>query len=126
MRIAVASNGLDVSQYFERCTNYNYFTITNGELTDYRNLPILCQQSSSAIDILAELEVDILIVGCLTKSNRTKFEECGISVLCGAKGNAKQTIEDYMAKAFIACDGSCDESPDDIDGGIDISLLDVS
>lgn len=126
MRIAVASAGLEVSEYFESCTNYNYFTITNGELTDYRNLPILDRKSTSAIDILTELDVDILIVGCLKKSNRIKFEEYGISVLCGAKGNAKQTVEDYMTETFIACDGSCDEPTDETYEAIDIELLDVS
>lgn len=109
MRIVVASNGLDVSPYFESCSNYNYFTLENGELVDYRNLPILNPQDHSVIDILKELDVDTIIVGCLKKSSRDFLESVGITVLCGAKGDAKKTIESFMDDTFIACDGSCDE-----------------
>ena len=109
MRIAVASNGLEVSPYLESCTNFNYFILTNGELVGYRNLPILAQNKHSTLEILKELGIDTLIVGCLKKSSRQLLEQNDITVLCGAKGDAKQTIEDFMTDTFIACDGSCDE-----------------
>lgn len=109
MRIAVASNGLDVSPYFESCTNYNYFMLENGKMVDYRNLPILPQLSYSPVDVLTELEIDTIIVGCLKKSSRAVLENNGITVFCGAKGNAKQTVENLMDETFISCDASCDE-----------------
>lgn len=112
MRIAVASNGLEVSPYLETCTNYNFFTLANGELIGYRNLPILDQNNHSAIEILEEVGIDTLIVGCLKKGNRKILEQSGITVLCGAKGDAKQTVEDYLADTFIACDGSYSQPQD--------------
>ncbi len=39
MRIAVASEGLDVSSHFGCCTNFNFYQVENGELVDSRNLP---------------------------------------------------------------------------------------
>ena len=39
MRIAVASEGLDVSKHFSSCTNFNFYKVENNELVDSRNLP---------------------------------------------------------------------------------------
>lgn len=119
MKIAVASNGLEVSPYLETCTNYNCFTLTQGEMVGYRNLPILDMSNHSPLDLLTELGIDTLIVGCLKKNNREILEQSGITVLCGAKGDAKQTVEDFMTDTFIACDGSCDEQHEEEEALLD-------
>lgn len=109
MRIAVASDGLEVAPYLESCTNYNCFKVSNGRLVDYQNLPILDTQSLSLADLFKELGIDVLIVGCLQKPTRKVLENHGITVLCGAKGEAKHVVENYLTETFISCDGSCDE-----------------
>ncbi|MGI6104583.1 MAG: NifB/NifX family molybdenum-iron cluster-binding protein [Raoultibacter sp.] len=108
MNIAVASNGLEVSPYFECCTNYNYFTIDQGMVKDYRNFPILAQQSLSPINILRELGIDVVIVGCVKNTNRALIEELGIEVVCRKKGEAKEAVEDYLSEEDIFDDSLCD------------------
>lgn len=109
MKIAVASNGLEVSPYFECCTNYNFFVIDNGMIMDYRNFPILIQQGLSAIGVLRELDIDIIIVGCMKITNREQIENAGIEVVCGGKGDAKVVVEDYLSEEYIRSNSYCEE-----------------
>ena len=42
MRIAVASNGLDVSTHGGRCTDYTCYTVTRGVIAQCQNFPNPC------------------------------------------------------------------------------------
>lgn len=110
MKIAVASNGLDVSSYFESCTNYNCYTIENGGIISCRNFPVLRSQNSVVAETLYDLGVDIILVGCISEANKRRLESSGWTVLPGVCGNAKQSVEAYLTDTFIACDESCDEA----------------
>ena len=109
MRIAVASNGLNVASSLETCTNYNYFTLNKGELVAYQNIPLLAHKHRSAVEFLKDVQIDTLIVGCLKNSDRQLLEQHGICIFCGAKGDAKQAIETYLSDLFMACDSTWDE-----------------
>ena len=109
MKIAVASEGLEVSPYFESCTNYNCFIIENGTITDYRNLPIQSFQNGKAVTVLSDLGIDTIIVGCINDQSLAFLVGQGLTVFAGAMGNAKAAVEAYITNTFIACDESCDE-----------------
>ena len=107
MKIAVASKGLEVAPHFESCTNYNCYTVRNGKITSYGNMPLLEQQNLSVLGLLRELEIDVLIVGSLRKESLALLEKNGIIVLQEAKGSSKQIVEDYLSDTFFSCDNSC-------------------
>ncbi|MCL2889068.1 MAG: hypothetical protein FWE65_01450 [Eggerthellaceae bacterium] len=109
MKIAVASEGLEVCSYFENCTNYNCFTVENGTITDYRNLPIQSLQDGKAAAVLCELGIDTVIVGCIGENSTAVLAEFGLAVFAGAIGDAKEAVNAYITNTFIASDESCDE-----------------
>ena len=109
MIIAVASDGLEVSSYFERSTNYNCFTIENGTITDYRNLPGQTLQNNKAAEILRELGIDVVIVGCISAPSLASLDDQGLTVFAGAMGDAQAAVNAYITNTFISTDDSCDE-----------------
>ncbi|MDR0515010.1 MAG: hypothetical protein LBG81_07615 [Coriobacteriaceae bacterium] len=113
MNIAVASLGLEVSSYFENCTNYNCFTVEEGRISTYRNLPILPFGTPGAAQACAQtlhdLDVDTVIVGCINPQAKLILENEGLVVFSGAIGDAQRAAEAYITNTFIASDESCDE-----------------
>ena len=66
MRIAVASEGLDVSKHFSSCTNFNFYKVENNELVDSRNLPSQEHLCGSQANFLRQIEVRVLICGTIS------------------------------------------------------------
>lgn len=96
MRIAVASEGLDVSSHFSCCTNFNYYKIENGEMVDSRNLPSQGHLCGSQANFLRQIDVKILICGSISKKETETMENAGIKVIPGASGRAFQVVADYL------------------------------
>ena len=67
MRIAVASEGLDVSKHFSSCTNFNFYKVENNELVDSRNLPSQEHLCGSQANFLRQIEVRVLICGTISE-----------------------------------------------------------
>jgi len=109
MKIAVASEGLEVAPYFEGCTNYNCFTIENGTITNYRNLPNQAFPDGKAVAVLSGLGIDTIIVGRISKRSMDFLKGQDFTVFPGALGGAKEAVEAYITTTFMACDESCDE-----------------
>lgn len=96
MRIAAASEGLDVSSHFSCCTNFNYYKIENGEMVDSRNLPSQGHLCGSQANFLRQIDVKILICGSISKKETETMENAGIKVIPGASGRAFQVVADYL------------------------------
>ena len=96
MRIAVASEGLDVCSHFSCCTNFNYYKIENGEMVDSRNLPSQGHLCGSQANFLRQIDVKILICGSISKKETETMENAGIKVIPGASGRAFQVVADYL------------------------------
>lgn len=112
MRIAVASEGLDVSSYFERCTSFTIYTINCGIITECQNIPNPLLSYGSLASLLLELEVDTVIAGCMERSSSQALTEAGIEVVFGVVGTARAATEAYLAKTLISSDEWCDYDED--------------
>jgi predicted Fe-Mo cluster-binding NifX family protein len=96
MRIAVASEGLDVSSHFSSCTNFNFYKVENNELVDSRNLPSQEHLCGSQANFLRQIEVRILICGTISQRDIEIMNKAGITVVTGASGNALHAADDYL------------------------------
>ncbi|WP_139653446.1 NifB/NifX family molybdenum-iron cluster-binding protein [Raoultibacter phocaeensis] len=108
MRIAVASEGLDVSPYFEHCTSFTFYTIDCGIIAECQNMPNPQLPSGSLASLLVELEVDVLIAGCIKRTSIHALMEADIEVVSGVVGTARAATEAYLAQTLIGCDEWCD------------------
>lgn len=96
MRIAVASEGLNVAACFGLCSNFNCFTVEEGEIIDYRNLAVGASHHSSAVDLLCDLGLDVVFVDSISKRAEDAFSACGITVLKHVSGDSKLVVEEYL------------------------------
>ena len=96
MRIAVASEGLDVCSHFSCCTNFNYYKIENGEMVDSRNLPSQGHLCGSQANFLRQIDVRILICGSISNKDIKSMETAGIQVISGVSGRAIQATDAYL------------------------------
>lgn len=99
MRIAVASEGLDVSKHFSCCTNFNYYKVEDGALVDSRNLPSQGHLCGSQANFLRQIEVKVLICGSISPAEVETMERAGITVVPGASGRAIKAADDYLHSA---------------------------
>ena len=95
MRIAVASEGLDVSKHFSSCTNFNFYKVENNELVDSRNLPSQEHLCGSQANFLRQIEVRVLICGTISERDIEIMNKAGITVVTGASGRALKAADAY-------------------------------
>ena len=98
MRIAVASEGLDVSSHFGCCTNFNFYQVENGELVDSRNLPSQGHLCGSQANFLRQIEVKVLLCGTISEIDAESMKAAG-TVVQGAKGRAITAADNYLKQA---------------------------
>ena len=97
MRIAVASQGLDVSPHFGSCTNFNYYKVENNQLVDSRNLPSSGHLCGSQANFLRQIEVKVLLCGAISPHDKEQMERAGITVISGVSGRATEAAMAYLA-----------------------------
>ena len=99
MRIAVASEGLDVCRHFGCCTNFNYYKVENGQLVDSRNLPSQGHLCGSQANFLRQIEVKVLLCDTISPKDAANMEQAGITVVPGYSGRALTAAESYVSAA---------------------------
>lgn len=106
MRIAVASDGLEVSKLAGACSSYTCYTVDRGVVTSCQNTPNPCLSAELTADYLQKLGVDVLISQNIEPELKKKLKRRGIEVVTDAKGPAKKAAEDFLVRFFSGDDGS--------------------
>ena len=96
MIIAIASDGLDVSRHFGRCSSYSCYTVEDGSVVGFQNMPNLSRPCSEMAPLLREVDVDVLIAGNIGASAKEAFDHAGIAVVTGASGPVREALEAYL------------------------------
>ncbi|MEG0375846.1 MAG: NifB/NifX family molybdenum-iron cluster-binding protein [Raoultibacter sp.] len=108
MRIAVASEGLDVSPYFEHCASFTIYTIDCGIIVECQNMPNPQLAASRLAQLLRDLEVGVLIVGCIEQDVAAKLQATELELVYGVMGTARAATEAFLARTLIGTDEWCD------------------
>lgn len=117
MRIAVASQGLDVAARFEQCESYMCYTVNHGIIAECQNMPNLNMAYQELAQLLCELDVCTLIVGAIPFDTARIFCSSDVEVVAGAEGSARTVVEQYLTKTLIGVDEMChDEAEEDYVG----------
>ena len=111
MRIAVASDGLDVSLHGNRCESYMCYTVDRGIITECQNTPNPCFPPKPTAELFKQLGVSVFIVHVLDPAFRAAFEAAGIDVVTDSFGSTHRAVESYLASMFLGDDPSSDDDP---------------
>lgn len=107
MRIAVASEGLEVSPYFGQCASYMCYTVERGVIVECQNMPNPRIPLVELVRLLHELDVRTLIVGRIEYDAADLLCHSDIEVVAGAKGSAREVVQAYLTRTLIGVDELC-------------------
>lgn len=97
MKIAVAADQGMVTEHFGHCEGFMIFEIEGKEIIKEEMTPNPGHRPGFLPVFLHEKGVEIIISGGMGGGAVDLFNEKGIRVIVGAKGEAKEVVEKYLS-----------------------------
>ena len=108
MKIAIAIDGIEVSQHFGHCDSFVIYEIADGKVKDQ----IMVTNPGHVPGVLPKMLIDrgvtCLIAGGLGSNAQKIFREAGINLVVGARGEAEEVIRRYLEGNLDEGENSCD------------------
>lgn len=99
MRIAVTSDGKNVSSHFGKTIKFVIFEIFKGKTRGKLLIDVSASGGHDAlIYILKNEGVQVLLCGEITEKIKVELENQGIEVISGLKGNIISVLKGYMRR----------------------------
>jgi len=105
MKIAVASEKEIVTEHFGHCESFSIFDAENNQIVKSESIPNPGHKPGFLPNFLNDMGVNVIISGGMGGGAVEIFNEKGIEVITGAKGNAKAAAELYL-KGMLKSTGS--------------------
>ncbi|MEA5019522.1 MAG: NifB/NifX family molybdenum-iron cluster-binding protein [Gordonibacter sp.] len=107
MRIAVASEGLEVAPRFGQCSSYMCYNVECGVIVDCQNMPNPGMPAQKLASLFDEFGVDVLIVNTIEYDVANVFCRAGIEVIAKAHGTAREVAQSYLTRTLTGVDDLC-------------------
>lgn len=107
MRIAVASEGLEVAHRFGQCASYMCYTVDCGIIVECQNMPNVSLPIGKLVELLCELDVGVLIVDTIEYDIANAFCRAGVEVIAGAQGATREVAQAYLSRTLSGVDEVC-------------------
>lgn len=109
MKIAVASENEMVTEHFGHCVNFNIFEADNGQIITSESIPNPGHRPGFLPVFLNDMGVNVVISGGMGGGAIDIFNEKGIEVIVGARGYAKNAVEQYLLGNLQSTGSVCHE-----------------
>ncbi|MEQ8175608.1 MAG: iron-sulfur cluster carrier protein MrpORP [Syntrophomonadaceae bacterium] len=109
MRIAVASENDMVTEHFGHCLNFNIFEAQNNQIINGQSIPNPGHKPGFLPNFLYDLGVKVIISGGMGASAIDIFNEKGIEVIVGARGEARTAAQQYLDGVLKSTGSVCHE-----------------
>lgn len=96
MKIAVASENKIVTEHFGHCINFNIFETENNEIVKVDSIPNPGHKPGFLPNFLNDMGVNVVISGGMGAGAIEIFNEKGIEVIVGARGQAEEAVVAYL------------------------------
>ncbi len=107
MKIAIASEGLEVAPRLKQCASYMCYTVDLGVIVECQNLPNLGFSTSELIPFFEETGVDVLIAGAVEYDTANALCHAGVEVIAGAQGPTCEVARAYVSRTLSGVDELC-------------------
>ena len=97
MRIAVASEGLEVAPYFGHCSSFTCYKIDRGMIVDCQNMPNPGISPRKLAPVLHDLGVRVIITGFIERDAADALRAEGIEVVPNKRGTARDAAQTFLA-----------------------------
>ena len=109
MRIAVASEGVNVTEHFGHCEGFIVFDTENGAITREEMVPNPGHRPGFLPNFLADRGVKVIISGGMGGGAIDIFNERDVEVIVGASGAARNAVESYLKGELLTTGSVCHE-----------------
>ena len=109
MRIAVASEGSNVTEHFGHCENFNLFDVENNQIVNRTSIPNPGHKPGFLPNYLNDIGVNVIISGGMGGGAVEIFNEKNIEVITGAQGNAEELAKKYLNGELESTGSICHE-----------------
>ena len=116
MKIAVASEKEIVTEHFGHCENFNIFDVEEDKIVKSESIPNPGHRPGFLPNFLNDKGVNVIISGGMGGGAVDIFNEKGIEVITGARGNAKTAAEQYLQGILKSTGSVCHEHQHHGDG----------
>ncbi|NPV71433.1 MAG: dinitrogenase iron-molybdenum cofactor [Firmicutes bacterium] len=113
MKIAVATEGINVSPHFGRCPEYTLFEIENGEVKSRTIIPNPGHEPGFLPGYLGQLGVSCIIAGGMGPRAQALFSEQKIETVTGVYGSVEKAVAQYLAGTLERGESACDHPDSD-------------
>lgn len=96
MKVAIATEGNQVSAHFGRCQCYTIFDVDNKEIKGKNSVDTPGHQPGMLPRFLNERGVDIVIAGGMGPKAQNLFSALNIQPVIGICGNVDDVIRDFV------------------------------
>ena len=97
VRIAVTTDGKNVSSYFGKTIKFTVFEILKGRTKGKLVIDVSASGDHDALTyILKNEDVEVLLCGEITEKMKVELECQGVEVIAGLRGNISSVLRVYM------------------------------
>ena len=114
-KIAVPVQGKNISAHFGHAPQFKIFSVENMEIIEENNLENPGHQPGLLPRLLNEAGADLVISSGMGQKAIAIFEKNNIEVVCGAAGEAKAAVLDYLKDNLDTSDNACSHGKEDHD-----------
>ena len=109
MKIAVASEGTQVTEHFGHCESFIVFDVVNEAIVKQESVPNPGHRPGFLPNFLADRGVNVIISGGMGGGAVEIFNERNVEVVVGASGEAKNAVERYLNGELKTTGSVCHE-----------------
>lgn len=113
MKIAVARMGNTVAEHFGHCENFGIYESENKAVLSEQSVANPGHKPGFLPNFLADMGVKVIISGGMGGGAVDIFNERGVEVVVGAKGDSKAAVEAYLRGELKTTGSICREHSHD-------------
>lgn len=107
MKIAVATDGTDISGHFGKCENFTIAEIENSTILSKDIVNTLGNQHGLLPTFLSSYDVNVVITGGMGEGARQNLNTNNIQIISGASGSVDEAIKAYLNGNLKSNDVGC-------------------
>lgn len=109
MKIAIASDGKNVSGHFGHCEGFTVYKVKDNNVLSKEFIENPGHKPGFLPVFLKELDVNLIIAGGMGQTAQDLFEENGVSVIVGAVGICDDVLDIYLKGELQSTGSVCTE-----------------
>lgn len=109
MKIAVACEGTQITQHFGHCENFTFFETEGNNIVGSEVKANPGHRPGFLPRFVAENGAEVIIAGGMGGGAVDIFNQVGVEVVVGARGNAEDNVKAYLAGELKSTGSICHE-----------------